>query len=101
MAYHTIEERTALGRQIQELKEGDKIEVTTYYTNIWPGKNFLKISDNPSRVAYFLKADGERITVSDTYDPINLNFLPDFNKRKIRIRKISKLDQLEKKVDSH
>ena len=27
MAYHTIEERTALGRQIQELKEGDKIRI--------------------------------------------------------------------------
>lgn len=97
MTYHAIEERVSLYKQIQGLNPQDRIEVTTYQRNFRKlDETFLRLTTT-TRLAYFVKADGEEITLSSNYNPSTLNNL---RERRIKIRRIIKVVPLQEKVNS-
>ncbi|MEK6859392.1 MAG: hypothetical protein AABX54_01125 [Nanoarchaeota archaeon] len=93
MPYQTIEQRAALCQQIAKLKSWDKIEITTYNRSFSP----LSTIDTTTQLRYFVKADGERVTVSSVYDSANARY---FIKRRIKIGKISRIVPLQERVSS-
>lgn len=94
MAYQTIEERTALSQQIQELRRWDRIEIITYQRDIYHplSSSFLKITTASPTLAYFIEANGEKMTVSNSHNVLNTR------KRRIPIGKIYRVTALQERV---